>query len=278
MSNYKIIFLDIDGTVLKPDDQIDYSTKTAIAIAQQKGIEVFLATGRPLHEISDIAEELKIQSYIGYNGAYAVHNGKDILNVPMKTSTVKSFVTIAKKLKNEIVLYSRKENLFTSMEDADVQTFMNIFHMKKNKLYSSENLDPILGITLIKLNENDPPLYEKDESIHLSRVNLNGLNNCYDVIQDTVNKGFAVTKVLEYLNIKKEDAIAFGDGMNDKEMLSAVGEGFAMGNADPKLFAYAKHRTTEVTNSGIFNGLKTLGILNEINSTSDYLTALVEKD
>jgi hydroxymethylpyrimidine pyrophosphatase-like HAD family hydrolase len=44
-------------------------------------------------------------------------------------------------------------------------------------------------------------------------------------------------------------------------MLMTVGEGFAMGNAHPDLFAYAKHKTTAVTDSGIFNGLKTLGLL-----------------
>jgi hydroxymethylpyrimidine pyrophosphatase-like HAD family hydrolase len=48
-----------------------------------------------------------------------------------------------------------------------------------------------------------------------------------------VNKGEAVKKVLQVLKIKKEQAIAFGDGMNDKEMLEVVGESFAMGNAHP---------------------------------------------
>jgi hydroxymethylpyrimidine pyrophosphatase-like HAD family hydrolase len=68
--------------------------------------------------------------------------------------------------------------------------------------------------------------------------------------------------VLNHLGIHKENAIAFGDGMNDKEMLMNVGEGFAMGNGHPELFKYAKYKTTSVTDSGVYNGLKLLGILN----------------
>jgi hydroxymethylpyrimidine pyrophosphatase-like HAD family hydrolase len=81
------------------------------------------------------------------------------------------------------------------------------------------------------------------------------------VIRDKVNKGIGVNRVLNHLGIGKESAIAFGDGLNDKEMLMNVGEGFAMGNAHPDLFAYAKHRTSDVTASGIFNGLKALGLV-----------------
>jgi hydroxymethylpyrimidine pyrophosphatase-like HAD family hydrolase len=87
------------------------------------------------------------------------------------------------------------------------------------------------------------------------------MENCFDVIRDKVNKGFGVNCVLNHLGIRKDTAIAFGDGLNDKEMLQNVGEGFAMGNAHPELLSYAKHKTTPVTNSGIFNGLKSLGLL-----------------
>ncbi|MGE6260653.1 Cof-type HAD-IIB family hydrolase [Heyndrickxia sporothermodurans] len=261
MTQYKIVFLDIDGTVLRPDNIIEESTKKAIAEVQEKGLEVLLATGRPLHEISHIAKELNIHSYIGYNGAYAVYKGKDVLKKPMDTNIVQLFLSIAKDQGNEVVMYTNEKNLFTALEESNVKNFIDKFHMKKNEIYSNKYLDSILGMTLIKLNENDPSLYEKEEDIHLSRVNVKGLTNNYDVIRDTVNKGIAVKAVLDLLEINRENAIAFGDGMNDKEMLSYVGEGFAMGNADPSLLKYAKHQTSKVTDSGIYNGLKSLGLL-----------------
>ncbi|MGM0878986.1 MAG: HAD family hydrolase [Bacillota bacterium] len=262
MTNYKILFLDIDGTILRPDDTIEDSTKQAVAEVKQKGIEVFLATGRPLHEIAHIAEELNIQSFIGYNGAYAIHKGEDVFKAPMKASTVEMFVDIAKISGHELVLYTHEQNIFSDLESSIVKEFIHAFHLHKNKSYSLDFIHHILGMTLINLSENEPALYEKeDPSIHLSQVNVDGLRHCYDVIRDNVNKGIAVQKILELLDIPSESSIAFGDGMNDKEMLSIVGEGFAMGNGHPDLFQYAKHKTTKVTDSGIYNGLKSLGLV-----------------
>lgn len=260
MTKYKVLFLDIDGTILRPDDTIEDSTKRAVAEVKEKGIEVFLATGRPLHEISHIGEELNIQSFIGYNGAYAIHKGKDVFREPMKSSTIEEFLKLAKEHNHEIVMYTNEKNILTSWDAKPMQDFIRVFHLKKNELYSPEVVDRILGMTLLNLSENEPALYETNE-IHLSQVNLEGLRHSYDVIRDTVNKGFAVRMILELLGFPKESAIAFGDGMNDKEMLSYVGEGFAMGNAHPDLFAYAKHKTTPVTDSGIYNGLKSLGLV-----------------
>ncbi|PMC34859.1 Cof-type HAD-IIB family hydrolase [Bacillus sp. UMB0899] len=262
MTDYKVLFLDIDGTILKPDNTIEDSTKKAVAEVKKKGIEVFLATGRPLHEISHIAEELNITSFIGYNGAYAIHQDQDIFRSPMSSQTVESYVDIAKKHGHELVLYTNQENIFSDLDSSVVKEFISAFHLQKNNGYTKDVIDKILGITLINLSENEPALYEKaDPSIHLSQVNVDGLRHCYDVIRDNVNKGIAVQHILELLHIPKEASIAFGDGMNDKEMLSVVGEGFAMGNGHPDLFQYAKYKTTKVTNSGIYNGLKSLGLV-----------------
>jgi Cof subfamily protein (haloacid dehalogenase superfamily) len=260
MNNYSILFLDIDGTILSLDDTIQDSTKEAVKQIQKKGMEVFLATGRPLHEIWDIGKELQIESFIGYNGAYAVHKGKQVFNEPMTASTVESFLKTAKAHNHEIVMYTNKENLITSFEAPAAKEFIAKFHLKNNQLYTPAYVDQILGMSVINISEGEQRIYE-DSHIHLSQVNLEGFEHSFDVIRDTVNKGVAVKMILEALDINPEQAIAFGDGMNDKEMLSYVGEGFAMGNAHPNLLSYAKHQTTSVTDSGIFNGLKKLGLV-----------------
>lgn len=258
---YSILFLDIDGTILTPADTIQDSTKKAIAEVQKKGLEVFLATGRPIHEISHIGKELNIQSFIGYNGAYAIYNGQEIINEPMDAQMVAEFAKTAEQHGHEIVMYTREQNVLTSCDSMAMKKFVQKFHLQKNTLYNESFNPHILGMTIVNLKERDISLYEKKGLLYLSQVNVEGLEHSYDVIRENVNKGKAVKKVLEFLNIPRSAAIAFGDAMNDKEMLSTVGESFAMGNAHPDLLAYAKYQTTDVTNSGVYNGLKKLGLV-----------------
>ena len=258
---YKILFLDIDGTILKPDHTYDDSTKEAIKQLQSQGIEVFICTGRPLHEVMELAEELHVDSYIGYNGAYAVYQNETIIDAPMDAKSVEQFLQVAKENNHEMVLYTNGKNYFTSLDQPFVQTFIDTFQLQHNELYTNETADKTLGVTVMNINHSEENLYEIAPNLRMSQVNIAGIENSYDIIRTNVNKGEAVDRILERLNITKEQAIAFGDGMNDKEMLLSVGEGFAMENGDPELFQYAKHTTSAVTNSGIFNGLKTLGLV-----------------
>ncbi|WP_034746393.1 HAD family hydrolase [Halalkalibacter wakoensis] len=262
MTNHKIVFLDIDGTILRSDDSIEPATKEAIKKVQYKGVEVFLATGRPLHEIRDIGKDLQIESFIGYNGAYAIHKEKELYVAKMKKDMVKTLLHTAEKHGHEAVLYTKEKNVLTSFSSPVLTEFTKHFHLKENVLCSDEYLADVLGMTLVNVQNDPPSLYEKTGEFRLASVNVEGFrNHAYDVIRNQVNKGIAVETVLEALRIDKRDAVAFGDGMNDREMLSTVGDGVAMANAQPELFPYAKHKTTSVNDSGVYNGLKNLGLI-----------------
>ncbi|WP_404332985.1 HAD family hydrolase [Mesobacillus maritimus] len=261
MKPYKVLFLDIDGTILRPDHTLEDSTKRAIHIVQEQGIETVLATGRPIHEITALGDKLNIQSYIGYNGALALYKGEKIIAEPMSVKNVEYILEVAAQNNHDVVLYSNTTNFFTSLEGPRVKKFIETFDLQNNEIFTKESIANILGITIMTNSENDDTIYSLEDGIHFSQVHVNGMRNCFDVIRDKVNKGVSIQFLLNHLNISKESAIAFGDGMNDKEMLSTVGEGFAMGNAHEDLFQYAKHKTTSVTESGVYNGLKSLGLL-----------------
>lgn len=263
MKNYKVMFLDIDGTILKPDGKIENSTKFAIKHLQQKGVEVFLATGRPLHEIAFIADELDIQSFIGYNGAFASYKNEIIVNEPMNEKTVSHFVKTAKKMKHDLLLYSSEKNIFSSLDSPVIKDMIAFLNFQHNKVFSSGDEKGVLSASLLNISEEDLVFYQTSEDIHFTPVLAKDQKgkNFYDAIRDNVTKGSAIKKLLHRLSIPVECSIAFGDGLNDKEMLSAVGEGFAMGNAHPLLFDYAKHATSTVTDNGVYNGLRKLGIL-----------------
>ncbi|WP_079509132.1 Cof-type HAD-IIB family hydrolase [Mesobacillus jeotgali] len=261
MGNYRILFLDIDGTILRPDDSIEDSTRTAINEMKKQHIEVVLATGRPLHEISDLAEELKISSFIGYNGALGIYEKETIFAEPMKPEDVSYILNVASANGHEVVCYTNSKNYLTNLESQSVKTFLKQFHLRQNALFTEDVIGNILGMTIITSGNKGDLLYQFKNGIHLSQVNIEGMRHCFDVIRNHVNKGIGVEFLLKKLGIAREESIAFGDGMNDKEMLAFAGEGFAMGNAHPDLFQHAKHKTTTVTNSGIYNGLKSLGLI-----------------
>ena len=75
------------------------------------------------------------------------------------------------------------------------------------------------------------------------------------------NKAIGIQKLLEYLNISKDEVIAFGDGHNDAEMLEYVGLGIAMGNALDKVKKASNYITTRIDDDGIYNALKHFNII-----------------
>ncbi|MBU9710405.1 HAD family hydrolase [Evansella tamaricis] len=262
MSNYKILFLDIDGTILRPDDTIENSTKEAIQQVQEKGMDVFLATGRPLHEIMEIGEELNINSYIGYNGAFAKDNGEIVFREPISKDAIQHFLNVSKEKGHDFVMYNTSQNFWNTLDSKYVKEFIDKFQLKCNEIFAEEYKEEILGVTLFNVKKEEVELYESIDDVYLTTVNVEGIkNHAYDVIRNTVNKGYAVKKVLERKGYKTEQAIAFGDGMNDKEMLHVAGVGFAMGNALPGLLEFADRKTTSVMDSGVYNGLKILGLV-----------------
>jgi Cof subfamily protein (haloacid dehalogenase superfamily) len=263
MAKYKALFLDIDGTIVKPDNTIDDSTKNAILDVKTQGIEVILTTGRPIHEIKELAKELNVHSYIGYNGAAAIINGRRCFEKPIHPDSVEKVLTIASEHHHEVALHTSTVNYLTYLDSAAAKLFVTKFDYRKNEPLSRihGNMEDVLAMTFINMKASAVHLYDCVNSLIFSQANVEGMQQCYDVLRDNVNKGTGVSMVLEQLNIPKESAIAFGDGLNDKEMLVSVGESFAMGNAHPDLFAYAKNRTTSVTDAGIYNGLKMIGLV-----------------
>ncbi|WP_066187310.1 Cof-type HAD-IIB family hydrolase [Gracilibacillus timonensis] len=261
MEKYQTLFLDIDGTTLRSDHTIQPSTKEAIKQAQANGVEVFLATGRPIHEIQDIAKELNVHSFVGYNGALAIYEGFTVVDEPISPEVIDFYLQVAQENDDELVFYTSQLNLLTNDTKPYMKEFIDYFGLYNYKSYHKSFREEILGITIVNLRPEELHKYQlAGHDIYFSKINVAAIQNGYDVIRESVNKGEAVKKVLAHLNLPSETAIAFGDGMNDKDMLAFVGEGFAMGNADKELQPFANRQTTSVEDSGIYNGLKQLGI------------------
>jgi Cof subfamily protein (haloacid dehalogenase superfamily) len=255
---YKIVFLDIDGTILNTKQEIPVSTKQAVNELKEKGIDVVIATGRSPYHAKSIADELHIDSFVTFNGSFIVYKGRPVFRKPIPLTDLQKLYDLSLK-NNHSLTYLSETSYFTSVEN-----------------------DPFMVECLSSLHYVIPsakPLFWKEESLYQVHLNcLDGDEQSYveqipdldfvrwhrtslDVIPKNSSKASGIEELLQQLNISKDEAVAFGDGLNDKEMIDFVGMGIAMGNAHEELKPLAKLVTSHVDEDGILNGLKKIGLL-----------------
>jgi len=255
---YKIVFFDVDGTITHHEDgSISTNTKEAIKELIKKGIKVVAATGRPLSLYEEI-RELGIDTFITANGAYVKHNQQVIHKV-----------TMDKKVVQEVVEFSYKENQGLSFftEDFSMNGVEDTEIVKALKETLSLNNYPPINQLIYNQEVYLMCLYATEETVEKYSRKSPYLTFkrwhpfVVNVLQEEVSKSLAIIKVLQYFDIDKSDAIAFGDGENDIDMLELVGFGVAMGNGNEELKKVADFVTKKSSEDGIEFALKKYGVI-----------------
>lgn len=256
--NYKIVFFDVDGTITHHEDgSISSKTKEAIIALKSKGLRVVAATGRPLSMCKEI-KELGIDTFITANGAYVKHEQIVIHKVPMD-----------KKILQEVAEFASTENQDLSFftEEFSMNGVKDIETLKALKETLSLNDYPAINHLIYNQEVYLMCLYADDETVEKYIKNFPHLTFkrwhpfVLNVLQEEVSKSLAIIKVLQYFKIDKSEAIAFGDGYNDIDMLEFVGLGIAMGNGNENLKQVADFVTKKSSEDGIDYALKKFGII-----------------
>ncbi|RWR12406.1 Cof-type HAD-IIB family hydrolase [Siminovitchia fortis] len=253
----KIVFFDIDGTLLDGDKNLPASAKEAVHTLQKNGIYTAIATGRAPFMISSLLKELNIDSYVCFNGQYVVFENKVIAANAINKEILKNIEKTA----------NRHEHALVYMNEATLKT-----NTKNN-----DRVRKSLGTLKLAYPDYDPEFYTKkdiyqallftkeNEAEYLSSFHEVSFIRWHELALDIVPKGGSkargIRQLIKRLGFKMEDVYAFGDGMNDIEMLREVGTGVAMGNAHDVVKEHADIVTTDVENDGIVNGLKEVGLL-----------------
>jgi len=254
----KIVFFDLDGTILNEDKVIPESTKIAIRLLQKQGIYTVISTGRTPHMFDWILSELNIDSYVCINGQYVIFEGEEIYSNPLDKEMLHDITNLATS-KGHAVAYCNHQYVKASEGNHSfITTSFNNLRMD----YPS--VDPLFY--------KKAPIYQghlycdiQDEQLYIERYpDYNFVQwdeYAYDILPKGCSKAIGIQKILELTGIKIENSYAFGDGLNDLEMLTTVGTGIAMGNAIPEVKAIADVVTTSCSEDGIFKGLMNLGLL-----------------
>lgn len=238
---YKLLCVDIDGTLACDDKSIPEENKVALRKAYNAGIMIAIASGRSVVSIQSIIEDLKIPCYaICLNGAYVEDQGKVIAchlfsyeqiehayEIVNNHKTSATFSTIKYSIRNHDVSLEWKKQIELGSLKAD---YVIAFSQAEYKKMIFENQKDIVKISIL---EKDIVVYQKvrDDFEKTKLFSVAKSDTDYiDITDMHCTKGAAVTELAQYLKISLGDIVCIGDNENDLEMIQLAGLGIAMEN------------------------------------------------
>lgn len=277
--NIKYIAVDIDGTLLNREGKILPLTKDALIEVQKKGIEVILASGRPVKAMLGFAKELELEKYGGIivsnNGAigYDVKKHEIIFENPMDPKDV-----------YDVLVHCEENNLVPMIEEGDYMLVRDVyegvvdtgdFGRGRQNIIQSESrsgnyyLKEIPSLKdYVDFNVNkiltivEPAILEKereqlsapfDDRLYVAQTSPFYL----EFMKKGINKAFG----LEKLGVDPDYLMSFGDSLNDKEMIIFSDYGIAMGNAQQEVKDAATYVTDDRDHEGIYKALIHFGLV-----------------
>lgn len=259
---YKMVALDIDGTLVDDDKRLLPSTISSIIAIQQMGIKVVVASGRPTFGCQKIAKELRLDEFGGYILSYnggkitSCSDGK-ILGRRAVPRNILSWLYDAVKNEPELSAFSyTRQEIITETPDNPfvlierrVNDGMSIRKVKH--LLDDLPHDP-LKVAIVGENYLLRTFKKRLEEQYGDELNFFITHdNFLDVVPCGVDKGSTLHFLLQELGIKRSEVIAVGDSYNDLSMIQMAGMGVAMANATEALKRSADYVTTSNNEDGI---------------------------
>lgn len=276
----KAVFFDIDGTLLNDRKNVQKTTQKAIQSLKKQGIMVGLATGRGPAFVQPFLENFGLDFAVTYNGQYILTRDKILYQNQLPKSLIYKVIRYASDRKKEVSLGtaygldgSRIIDMGTSLFGQVVSSIVpksmvttvegSFKHLiRRIKPQSFNNLvtimrEPIYQIVIVASAEEATEIKEKFPHVKITRSSPYSI----DLISMGQSKIKGIERLGEIFDFELSEVMAFGDSDNDLEMLSGVGVGVAMGNADDAVKAGAHFVTASNNNGGISKALAHYGLI-----------------
>jgi len=255
---YKMLALDIDGTLLTDDKRLTDKVKKAVKNALDAGTIVTICTGRPIQGVEWLCRELSMENMpiITYNGAVVVAGGdrKILYEKGVGPDEAREILSYVDYTKTTVVLWSQN------------QLYVNESNERTEKYKTLSGVEPVVfedaediicqGITKILLIGGEEDVQEVKRRVEVGgladKVNFYTSNPKFlEFINKETSKGEAMGIIGDIYGITREEMIAIGDGCNDVPMIEYAGLGVAMANAGAEVRAKADYVTLSNEEDGV---------------------------
>lgn len=255
----KAIFLDIDGTMVSFNThRVPDNTKKALREAREKGVKIFVATGRHSSDINNL-DNLEFDGYITLNGAYCRVGHEVVFKKNIPHEDVAAFVRYEEEVEPIPCFFVEAGCVSANREDELVSQMMKLVEFTPRPIIPSREF---LHKEIFQLTAFFP--IEREDEI------MKFLPGCAatrwyptftDIVARGVDKSVGLDKIGAYFGFHKDEMMAIGDGGNDISMLQHAGIGVAMGNAGEDVKQAANYVTTSVDDDGVGNALRHFGVI-----------------
>lgn len=265
----KCVVFDVDGTLVTVGERVLLpSTIQSIKALQDQGIKVAIASGRPLYAMEQsIMEQIQFDYLICSNGSYVydVKNDKVIYQYFMSDSLIMQYALACELTKAGALfqfedagyVYAGYDIMSTMLEENLGRIDHVINHTEQTRHIKSR---PYAIVSYV--SETDIVQFRE----HFKMFNFLAFRpDYYDVNPKNVTKATGINHIVEDLGISKQEVMAFGDAMNDYEMIEYAGIGVAMGNALEEIKNIADYVTTDTDHDGIYRALVHFKLIKEEN-------------
>lgn len=259
MKPIKIAFFDIDGTLIDfGKNKISEKVTEALNRLKANGVKICIATGRPPQCIPHF-DEIDFDAFLTFNSSYCFTGQHEVIyKNPIPQKDVHKIIENAREIGHPVSIATTTRMGANGCEPDLVEYYA----MANQTVDIAEDFDTlkneeIYQIMLACTKDEHAQILDGVEGARITAW----WDRAGDIIPANGGKGVGVEKILEYYHFTKEEAMAFGDGANDLEMLEAVGLGVAMGNAKDNVKAAADDVCESVSEDGVYQYLKKTGLI-----------------
>lgn len=257
---YKLIVLDLDGTLTNSQKVITPRNRETLIRVQEQGVRLVLASGRPTYGIVPLANELRMNEFGGfilsYNGGEIINweTGEMIYENVLPNDVVPILYESARNHHLSILTYDGAEIVTENSKDPYVEkeAFLNKMAVRETNDFLTDITLPVAKCLIVGDADKLIPL-ESELSLRLQgKINVFRSEPYFlELVPQGIDKAQSLAVLLKEPGISREEIIAIGDGYNDLSMIKFAGLGIAMGNAQEPVKKAADYITLSNEEDGV---------------------------